>query len=107
MGGNVERAEHWAKLFKIIRREKTKGIALFDLADELELERDDAGLAKGIEQLRRQGKIRTALGRAKDGKVCLVVQPAEDDTADNKRTRVLQDKEPESELERVDGRRDT
>jgi len=88
------KAEHWAKLFKLIREEKSKGIALYDLADKLGKERDDPGLAKGIQQLRRQGKIRTSIGRSKDGKVCVVVQPVDDEFSTRE--------EPDDEPGRVD-----
>lgn len=53
---------------------KSEGIAIYDLEDDLELARHDPELKKAIEQLKRSGKIRTCIGRSKDGMLCNVVQ---------------------------------
>jgi len=72
-----QKAQQWAKVFKIIRSHSANGIAVYDLAEELGLDKGDKSLAKTIDLLEKQGRIRLSIGGSKSGLVCRVVQAVE------------------------------
>ncbi len=64
---------HWNKLYAIIQKTGVTGISIYELADQLGVDKNDYELEKTIGQLLRQGKIRSSIGSRK-GHVCRVVQ---------------------------------
>jgi len=92
------RAIHWAKLFKAIQASGQAGVAVYDLEDEFGVPRHDASMAKGLEQLEQQGRIRRSVGRSRAGLCCHVVQAVV--PVVRKRDRVVQDP-PEQNLEEI------
>jgi hypothetical protein len=69
---------HWAKVHKIIRDEKSKSIAIYDLAEKLHMEPSSSGLEHTLSILQRQGKVKFAMGKSLNGNPCRVVYIRED-----------------------------
>jgi len=80
---------HWARVLKEIKEAGPEGIAEYDLAEKFDREPGDHGLSLTLDRLKRQGKIRIALGRSKSttedekekdrlNMTCRVVQAIED-----------------------------
>jgi len=66
------KAIQWARLLKMIQ-ENPKGVAVYDLAEELGIGKGDESLEKGLRQLMEQRKIKWVIGRSKKGLTCRVV----------------------------------
>ena len=68
----------WNHLFKLIKKTEANGIAIYDLAEELNKEKSDLNLETAIEQLLKHGRIRIMTGYSKSGMICRVVQAIPD-----------------------------
>lgn len=64
----------WARVYKHIREHGAAGVAVYDLADELDVERGHPPLEKALTLLLLQGRVRVSVGRSKSGMTCRVVQ---------------------------------
>ena len=64
---------HWARLLKYILACENSSCAVYDLAAEFELMKNDVNLENAINQLVKQGRAKLVMGFSSDGLPCRVV----------------------------------
>ena len=73
MGRHYEGRIHWHKLYAMLKKHKQKGISIYELADQLEIDKNDKEIRKTIDQLVSQKRVRLSLG-VRNNMLCQVVQ---------------------------------
>lgn len=66
MTQHYENRIHWNRLLAIIRKAGKDGVAIYSLAEQLDVKKGDKELEKTINQLKVQGKVHICMGTYKD-----------------------------------------
>jgi hypothetical protein len=67
---------HWAKIWKIIRKDNKT--ALYDIAKTFGVDRHDVEFLKAVDQLVQQNRVRQAMGHTEEGMLCVCLIPNRD-----------------------------
>jgi hypothetical protein len=70
----VVKSLQWARVFKEIDLNGSRGISVYNLAEDLGVEPTSVELEKSIDLLLRQQRIRVSMGVDEDGMTCRFVQ---------------------------------